>query len=358
MVPDTITSWVISAFSLDPVTGLGLTKYSRTLEVFQPFFISLSLPYSIKRGEIVSIPVVIFNYLEYDLNAEVIFYNKHNEFDFIDADANDEAHSLLKRHLTIPSSNGITTSFLIKPKKAGAISIEVTATADLAGDGVVRILQVEPEGDPQSVNKAFFIDLNDVYSRQFNAIVDIPKEAVPDSEKISVISVGDLLGDTIQNLNSLIRLPSGCGEQNMVHFVPNIVVLNYLNVTERLTSDIEKKAKKYTEKGYQRQLTYRHDDGSFSAFGKSDKSGSTWLTAFVTKSFIQARPYISIDENIIDGALQWLSSIQKSDGSFPEIGVVSHKDMQGGSSQGIALTAYVVSAFLENKVRLSLFIFN
>ena len=29
--------------------------------------------------------------------------------------------------------------------------------------------------------------------------------------------------------------------------------------------------------GYQRELTYQHDDGSFSAFGNSDPSGSMWL---------------------------------------------------------------------------------
>jgi len=28
--------------------------------------------------------------------------------------------------------------------------------------------------------------------------------------------------------------------------------------------------------GYQRELNYKHDDGSYSAFGKSDESGNTW----------------------------------------------------------------------------------
>lgn len=28
--------------------------------------------------------------------------------------------------------------------------------------------------------------------------------------------------------------------------------------------------------GYQRELTFKHDDGSYSAFGKSDESGNTW----------------------------------------------------------------------------------
>lgn len=62
----------------------------------------------------------------------------------------------------------------------------------------------------------------------------------------------------------------------MLNFVPNIVVLDYLTNLNQLTPEIEGKTKKYMESGYQRELTYKHDDGSYSAFGKSDKSGSTW----------------------------------------------------------------------------------
>jgi CD109 antigen len=144
-------------------------------------------------------------------------------------------------------------------------------------------------------------------------------------------------------------LPYGCGEQNMLNFVPNIVVLEYLTTLNKLTPEIELKAKKFLESGYQRELTYKHNDGSYSAFGKSDKSGSTWLTAFVAKSFRQATKYINIDETIIEQALSFLSKTQINDGSFPEVGQVFHKDMQGGSSIGTALTAYVLTAFLENQ---------
>ena len=42
-----------------------------------------------------------------------------------------------------------------------------------------------------------------------------------------------------------------------------------------------------TQMGYQRELNYRHEDGSFSAFGSSDGAGSTWLTSFVLKVFSQ-----------------------------------------------------------------------
>lgn len=145
-------------------------------------------------------------------------------------------------------------------------------------------------------------------------------------------------------------MPYGCGEQNMLNFVPNIVVIDYLKAINQLSEAVESKAKKYMESGYQRELTYRHKDGSFSAFGESDTNGSTWLTAFVARSFRQAAIHIDVEEKIIDEALKWLASAQAENGSFPEVGNVAHTDMQGGAGKGIALTAYTLIAFVENKV--------
>lgn len=39
------------------------------------------------------------------------------------------------------------------------------------------------------------------------------------------------MGPSILNLANLIKMPSGCGEQNMLKFVPNIMILNYLKVS-------------------------------------------------------------------------------------------------------------------------------
>lgn len=60
-VPDTITSWETEAFCLSS-EGLGLAPPAQ-LTVFQPFFLELSLPYSIIRGEIFELKATVFNYL-------------------------------------------------------------------------------------------------------------------------------------------------------------------------------------------------------------------------------------------------------------------------------------------------------
>lgn len=137
-------------------------------------------------------------------------------------------------------------------------------------------------------------------------------------------------------MEALIGNPGGgSGEQNMMSFVSNIVILNYLQSTNQLTQAIESKAKHMLELGYQHQLSYKHDDGSFSAFGSRDERGSTWLTAFVVRSFMQAQTYIQIDPKTIDEALEWLSQIQAPNGSFPEVGRIISSDMQGESGKGL-----------------------
>lgn len=94
--------------------------------------------------------------------------------------------------------------------------------------------------------------------------------------RIARYFIADIMGPSINNLNTLLRMPFGCGEQNMLLFVPNIVVTEYLRNTGQLTDAISAKALGFMETGYQKELTYKRDDGSFSAFGKSDAAGSTW----------------------------------------------------------------------------------
>uniref|UniRef100_A0A1I7TL17 TEP1-F n=1 Tax=Caenorhabditis tropicalis TaxID=1561998 RepID=A0A1I7TL17_9PELO len=90
-------------------------------------------------------------------------------------------------------------------------------------------------------------------------------------------------------------------------------------------------------------------DNSFSAFGDSDKAGSTWLTAFVVRSFHHAKQYAFVDPNVISRAVAFLNSQQMESGAFAERGEVHHKDMQGGAQDGgVALTAFVLISILEN----------
>ncbi|XP_067120977.1 CD109 antigen [Centruroides vittatus] len=353
-IPDTITSWIVSAFSMDSVTGLGIAPQPAKITTFRPFFVKLNLPYSIIRGESIAIQVIVFNYNNKAVEAKVSLSNEKNEFDFTIAgnEITDETKMKTKT-VTVPAQDGVSVSFLITPQVLGYIDIKVTAVSSLAGDAVLRTLLVKPEGATQYFNKAVLIDLRAVSSKPLSTdvAIDIPSNAVEGSQSITVSAIGDLLGPSVNNLDQLLQMPFGCGEQNMLNFVPNIVITEYLQRADRLTPEIQNKSRRYMETGYQRELTYMRDDGSFSAFGKRDKSGSTWLTAFVVRSFHQAIPYIDIDDKVIEGSLKWLIQRQNLNGSFDEPGEVHHKAMQGGAGSGTTLTAFVLIALLENQAQ-------
>lgn len=60
---------------------------------------------------------------------------------------------------------------------------------------------------------------------------------------------GDLMGRAMKNLDKLLAMPYGCGEQNMVLFAPNIFILNYLKSTGQLTKEIQDRATAFLESG-------------------------------------------------------------------------------------------------------------
>nr|XP_008122340.1 PREDICTED: C3 and PZP-like alpha-2-macroglobulin domain-containing protein 8 isoform X2 [Anolis carolinensis] len=178
----------------------------------------------------------------------------------------------------------------------------------------------------------------------------VPHSVVPGSERATASVIGDVMGPTLNHLDNLLQLPFGCGEQNMIHFAPNVFVLKYLQKTKQLSPEVESEAMDYLVQGYQRQLTYKRQDGSYSAFGERDSSGSMWLTSFVLKSFAQSRGFIFIDPRELSAAKDWIIRHQKEDGSFPAVGRILNKDIQGGIHGKASLTAYVVAALLETGV--------
>ena len=63
VVPDTITSWVADAFAVSPLHSMSIARPA-TLTVFKPFFVTINLPYSVIRGELVEITLTVYNYLQ------------------------------------------------------------------------------------------------------------------------------------------------------------------------------------------------------------------------------------------------------------------------------------------------------
>ncbi|XP_037375872.1 CD109 antigen [Talpa occidentalis] len=348
-VPDSITSWVATAFVISEDLGLGLTATPVELQAFQPFFIDLNLPYSVIRGEEFALEVTIFNYLKDAMEVKVII-EKSEQFDILmtSNEINATGH---QQTILVPSADGATVLFPVKPRQLGEIPITITAISPAASDAITRRILVKAEGIEKSYSQSILLDLTDNNQQTTMKALSFsfPPNTVSGSERIHFTAIGDVLGSSINGLDSLIRMPYGCGEQNMINFAPNIYILDYLTKKKQLTENLKEKALSFMRQGYQRELLYQRDDGSFSAFGNNDPSGSTWLSAFVLRCFIEADPYIDIDENVLRRTYTWLKRHQKSSGEYWEPGRVIHSELQGGAKSPVTLTAYIVTSLLGYK---------
>ncbi|XP_059479116.1 alpha-1-inhibitor 3-like [Neocloeon triangulifer] len=354
--PHTITDWILNTVCVSSDEGLGVAPET-SVKVLKQYFMDFTLPYSVKRGETLPLKVSLFNYITHDLPITITF----GQF----SGGNLKGETIFSACLR--SKDKLVHTFELEAKVLGEHNISVSAGINFndsncgpdvlvnARDAVTKTIKIKPEGFPVEVTKSLFLCLQDVGETAYLSWhLPVPENSVPDSAIGEVSVIGDLMGPSLENLDSLIRLPTGCGEQNMVLFVPNLVVLDYLGATDSLTQSTKSKAVANLVKGYQRELTYRHDDGSYSAFGKNDATGSMWLTAFVLKSFSQAKKFVFVDQNELQLSADWILKHQKENGCFRQIGSVFSKEMKGGvgSSSIVAFSSYIMIAILESKINI------
>ncbi|XP_060092738.1 alpha-2-macroglobulin-like protein 1 [Heteronotia binoei] len=350
--PDTITEWRAGAFCVaDGDFGLAQPAAFR---VFQPFFVDLVLPYSVVRGETFQLKATVFNYLKECIQVNIRLAESQQV----------EVKPCLTCPFTIClcSEEAQTFSWNVTATHLGHVNLSVTTeaeeTQELCGnrisvtpprgrsDTVIKPLLVKPEGIlKEETHNAFLCSSGDAVVEEVS--LRLPENVVEDSGRAVFSVIGDVLGPSLQHLDHLLEMPFGCGEQNMAKFVPNIFILRYLEATNQATPEIKAKAVEYMRSGYQRQLLYKHEDGSYSAFGTEDTEGNTWLTAFVARGFGQAKSYIYIDEKHIEDAIHWLKQHQHPDGCFESVGRLFNNALQGGVDSAISLTAYVAATLLE-----------
>ncbi|ESP05271.1 hypothetical protein LOTGIDRAFT_227923 [Lottia gigantea] len=359
-LPHTITKWIGSAICSSKDNGIGISNEA-TITTFQPFFTSFNLPYSAIRGEFIPIKVTTFNYLSECVQIRL----ELKESEFIDIDPDVGAVTWL----CICSSEAKSHDFIVVAKKIGSINLTIVAEAvngdekcsgieiseDAVGvqDTVIRTLLVEPEGTEKEYTYSSLVCPEESPNGQYRSLVDmpIPKDHVRDSARGFVSLIGDLMGPSLNSATDLLKKPYGCGEQNMINFAPNVFIMTYTKASGQMDSLDKRAMERFIVDGYQRELRYRHGDGSYSAFGESDDSGSTWLTAFVAKCFHKAADFVYIDKAITDSAFRWLRNHRVIDGCITSRGRVLHTEMKGGiaGSDGL-LSAYVYTAMLESSV--------
>uniref|UniRef100_A0A8K9V9N7 Complement 4B (Chido blood group) n=1 Tax=Oncorhynchus mykiss TaxID=8022 RepID=A0A8K9V9N7_ONCMY len=355
-LPDSITTWEIQAVSLSASHGICVAE-PHEFRVFKKVFVSLRLPYSVKRFEQMSIAPVVYNYWD---EAIALHMERNDKLC-------SPGSSSIKTYvnITVEAHSSKAVTFSAVPMETGPIPIKIRLydiENEDGSDAIEKILNVRTEGTEKRVEETHFHQ----YLRQdgrsdsfYPPIISLHNSIVSLISNL-IHSPGELFGKSTSKtllspdgVSSLLNAPHGCAEQTMKRMAPTALALRYLDLSQRwyeLPPGIRDTALQFTEQGYMRILTFKKGDGSYGAW--THHPTSYWLTGLVVKvmSLVAERQNAGggekgrwaqgVSEQHIIDSVRYLLVKQKEDGSFSDPNPVIHREMQGD----VSMTAFITVA--------------
>ncbi|MGO9615806.1 MAG: MG2 domain-containing protein [Bryobacteraceae bacterium] len=333
---DSITTWRMAMVASTVHGALG--SGSSSVKVFQDFFADLDLPLTLTEGDRVSIPVAIYNYS--DGRGDVsLKLEKEDWFSLV--------QDVPQKSLAVEAGRVGSSQFTIQANRIGKFKLTLVARMSAPSgpnanraDIVVREIEVIPNGREQS--QVFNGRLDSAVEHTLN----FPAASIADSSAILVRLYPGQLSQVIEGMDSILRMPFGCFEQTSSATYPNVLALDYMKRTGKLTPEVHAKAEGFIANGYQRLLTFEVPTGGFSWFGQAP--ANKILTAYGLMEFGDMAKVHDVDPKLIQRTQQWLAGQQRPDGSWqPDTSFINEGATNRYNSDTLRITAYIAWS-LEN----------
>jgi uncharacterized protein YfaS (alpha-2-macroglobulin family) len=333
---DSITTWRMALVASTPRGALG--SGTSSLKVFQDFFVDLDLPVTLTQGDRVSLPVAAYNYSGAPGKIDLKLHPSE-WFSLV----NDTA----EKQLAVNSGQVGGAEFSLEAKRIGKFRLTLSARLNAAtgspgsrADIVVREIEVVPNG--REKNLVFNGRLESSVQHELS----FPPESIPDASKVFVRLYPGPLSQVVEGMDGLLRMPFGCFEQTSSATYPNVLALDYMKQTKKLTPEIHAKAEGFIANGYQRLLTFEVPGGGFSWFGQAP--ANKILTSYGLMEFSDMAKVHDVDPRLIQRTQTWLASQQQADGSWkPDTSFINEGATNRYNSDLLRISAYIGWA-LEN----------
>jgi uncharacterized protein YfaS (alpha-2-macroglobulin family) len=325
-VADSITTWRMAMLASTASGALGSATSS--LKVFQDFFVDLDLPVTLTQGDQISLPVAVYNYSGKAGKVEL----KLQPEDWFSLE-NDSAEKSVAAE---PDHVG-GSQFTLTAKRIGKFKLTLRAHmqgAALRDDIVVREIEVIPNGREED------LVFNGRLEKSAAHDIHFPDKAIADASSIVVRLYPGPLSQIMEGMDSILTMPGGCFEQTSSSTYPNVLALDYMKRTKKLTPETHAKAESYIANGYQRLLTFEVPGGGFSWFGEAP--ANKILTAYGLMEFHDMAQVSEVDPKLIARTRDWLVNQQQGDGSWaPDTRFINEGATDRYNSNVLRITAYI-----------------
>ncbi|MBN1611325.1 MAG: alpha-2-macroglobulin [Polyangiaceae bacterium] len=297
---DSITEWRVTAMANSQSGKLGSLEGGVT--VFQDFFVDIDFPATLTRGDEVSFPIAVYNYLDAEQTVSL-------ELESADWYTPLGATS---RSLTLAPGEVTGVRFPVRVEEVGVGTLTVRAYGQSRSDAVARTVRVIPDGKAMPTARS-----GSLKPGETTLAASFPETAIPGSEELYLNVYPAYLSQVVEGMDSMLQEPTGCFEQTTSSTWPNVLVTDYMQATGQITTEIQMKAESLISTGYQRLLTFEHPGGGYSWFGTQDGGPNLSVTAFGLMEFVDMAKVHDVDEAMITRTRDWLVEQQSADGSWP-----------------------------------------
>ncbi len=322
-ISDNITTWSIQTVGNTKDGNIGYANAQ--FKVFKDYFIDFSLPTNSVVSDKVSIPVTIYNYTEENLQVDLNVVE--NNWSTI---------GNYQRAIDVSAKGTQMIYIPIEITKEGINTLRIESKANGRADIVEKNLTVKINGLEVEKNIS-----SGIITENYSMDILFDENYIPGTEKMKVRVFPSPMIQAIDNIEAMLRLPTGCFEQTSSSLYPDILVLKYLKSNNSDNEAIRTKALDYISKGYQKLLTYEvpGQKGGYSLYG--DAPAEPVITAFGLMEFNELKDVYEIDEKVINNMIDYLFSVQNMDGTFD----YSSTYIGGSSSTSkTAMNAYITWA--------------
>lgn len=291
MLPDNLTTWVVTARAHNAQTQVGAAR--ATFLATKDLLVRLAMPRFMVMGDRLAIATLVHNYTrqEQEVRLESTARNLR-----VAGDA--------RRTLKVPPNGVVRFDAWVEPLAAGTASMTVKALGRGASDALELTVPVLAHGTPERT--AFAGEASEEQPLEFK--LELPKEAIAETVSLQLSMDPTPAAAMFGALDYLRRYPYGCLEQTTNRFVPEMhAYLTALSLglpPQPFVAEMPQ----LVEDGLARILRFQRADGGWGWFATDESEAD--LTAYVLYGLHETRESgFEVPDAPVRAAIRYLSSL-------------------------------------------------
>jgi hypothetical protein len=190
-IADSITTWRLAATASTKEGIIG--SVTNPLAVFQDFFIEPDMPEHLTRGDTITVPVAVYNYLPRPQTISVSLKSA----DWC------ETTGPTSKSVNLGASDVRAVRFTIRAKRVGDFRFTVEGRSSERADAVSKPIRVDPEGKETEVTQ------NGKMETKAACTITIPSDSVPGGSTVLVKVYPGMTTQIVDGLEGMLQMPYG-----------------------------------------------------------------------------------------------------------------------------------------------------